>query len=231
MLGYLYGKAVGEPVTLHLTREHVVSGNPDVDKQQSWKDIIDLFPDLSVSIQSHQIRGGSNEEWVQYLQNKGVNAECYYYGDTFGMYRYDEKFGFDIAPYLTKNPMLEPIVGSAYELPDGPYATMQWDAGSADHCERRMPKVKREKILCHYAKLGLKMITVGGESDDPLLRTSVKHVGYVMANAKLHVGVASGPMFVANLYLPPERIHLYTMRERSHHTVRWLANGVVQKHP
>jgi len=33
-------------------------------------------------------------------------------------------------------------------------------------------------------------------------------------------------MHLAWLYLRPEFMHLYPVNERSHHVMRWLANGV-----
>lgn len=208
MIAYLYGKAhMDEPVTLHVT--DAMMNRPD--KVQSWHDILELFPAGSVQL-SHE-----------------PHAQTYYYGDTLGMHPYDKAEGIDIAPYLKVAPMLKPIDCSAdIKLPTKPYATMQWDAGGKPWSKKRLNPDQQARVIRRYRDEGLALVTVGREATNPLLSTSPKHVGYLMAHAELHIGVDSGPMHLASLYMIPQQLHIYPARAMSHHVVRWLANGAVR---
>ncbi len=227
LLGYNYALAQDCEVTLHLTIDKVTGGKPGgVSKEQSWLDILDLFPGRRVHIQSHPVAWITNEEWLAYLRRHGIAAECYHYGDTYGMYACEEWFPLDIAPYLKASPQIPPSdCSKGLGLPSVPYVTQQWDTGGDRRDVRRIPEDRIERIRDAYRDEGYELVTVGGEAKDNLLRTSLRHVGYVMANAEAHVGVDSGPMHVASLYLPYERLHVYAGKSQHHHVRRWVANG------
>ena len=232
-IAYAYGLAHGCSVMLHLTEPMFTGGAPGVDKLRSWQDIVALFPGDSMWIDPHRtnhLGAMASEEWVRHLRLWGIDATCYYYGDTLGMHPYDVAFGVDVAPYLKDIPLLEPIDCPDLRLPSGKFATMQWDAGGQPHCAKRVTPEERHRITDRYIAEGYEMVTVGGEAHSELLRTSPKHVGYAMAKADIHVGVDSGPTHLAHIYMPTDRIHVYTARAESHHVKRWMANGCVRNY-
>jgi hypothetical protein len=228
-LGYQFAVAHDEPVTLHLTLDKVTGGQPHIDKRQSWGEIVAVFPDERVKVKSHRAHGLSNKDWVTYLKDKGHVAECYYYKDTYGMHPDEDVFPLDISSYLQTNPCIDPLDCSAkIELPLR-YVTMQWDAGRPVS-DKRMDAKRRKFIEQSYKDKGYDIVRVGGEAKDERLGTDVALVGYVMAGAAIHVGIDSGPMHLAHVYLPHRRIHLYSTPAVSHHAKRWIANGVVLDH-
>jgi ADP-heptose:LPS heptosyltransferase len=81
------------------------------------------------------------------------------------------------------------------------FVTVQWDAGGP---KRTLPLREREAIMARYPAC----VVVGGEAEGDL-RWSLKHIAYAMSRAEAHVGVDSAFLHLAQLYLPPERIHLY----------------------
>ena len=230
-IGYQYSLAHQTPVTLHLTHDKVTGGAPHIDKAQSWQDIVALFPPGHVSVRSHVSAGLPNAEWVQYLRTKGIDAECYYYADTYGMHRYDEIAPIDASAYLKTNPCLTPVDCSAdVTRPSKPYATMQWDAGGKPWCDRRLSDDQCSAVIGRYLMSGIDMVTVGGDAVDDCLSQGPAAAGYLMAGAALHIGTDSGLFHLAQLYMKPEQTHLYTARSRSHHARRWIANGSIPNH-
>lgn len=96
-LAWAYGQ--GEPVTLHLSREHLTGGQFN-NKPESWAEIVALFPVgmLTLSLEPCDV--------------------TYRYGDYPGP---REPKGFDISPYLKRIPLLA-------DGPRESYVTAQWDA-------------------------------------------------------------------------------------------------------
>ncbi len=209
-LGWAYGQAVGEPVTLHLTADKMIGGQFG-NKPQSWAEIVELFPAGSVFIQAHNVSPKTETEWLYHLES---DAESYSYYDYAG--QFERLAPLDISRYLRLIPLLtaEP---QNMELPER-FVTVQWDASGKS---RTIPEEQRRRALERY---GCTPVVVGGEATDERLRCSLKHIAYAMSRAELHVGVDSAFMHMAQLYMPYERIHLYG-QGRSHHLKRAVDNG------
>ena len=114
----------------------------------------------------------------------------------------------DIVPYLKNIPRLS--MPARHPLPDR-FGTQQWDANAPS---RQFPAVRFD----------ISMITVGGAGQDPY-RWSLRDIAAAMSKAELHAGVDSAFMHLAFLYLPMERIRLYTTGAESHHLKRARENG------
>jgi hypothetical protein len=217
IVGWVYGQAHSTPVTLHLTADKWRGGQYG-NKSESWAEIVGLFPEGCLSLCPHPVTPETETEWLEYLRQRGYSAELYAYGDYPG--KYESTASFDIAPYLKRIPRLsaEP---QDIELP-GKFATVQWDSNSQ---ARTLPTSEREVIVNRYKAAGYKPVVVGGESTDLKLRWSLKHIAYAMSRAAFHVGVDSAFFHLAQLYMPWERVHLYTSGFYSHHGLRARDNG------
>ena len=77
IMGYNYSILNNTPVTLHLTTDKY--HRPD--KNASWKEILELFPQGHVYVEGHKVKELSEKEWLDYLANKGYDSETYYYKD------------------------------------------------------------------------------------------------------------------------------------------------------
>ena len=223
--GWVYSQAHNTPVTLHLTKPKVEGGQFG-NKPESWKEIVSLFPPNTIDIKSHQINPADERDWISFLHKKGYDdAEIYCYRDHPGWY--ESIVPLDISKYLKKIPLLtaEP---QDIELPEK-FITVQWD--SNDSKRTLIPPIRKE-IINDYRKQGYEVVVVGGEAENKDLRWSLKHIAYAMSKADLHVGVDSGFMHMAMLYLPYNRIHLYNEKEGmwSHHMLRAIDNGAVLNH-
>jgi len=225
-LAYRYGHASADAVTIHLTADKM-----NRDKPESWLAILGLFPSNVLTIRGHPVEGLSNRDWVAYLKANGfTDAECYYYADLYGMHPAEDVFPLDISRYIKESPRLEPgkNLWADFQpmLPAGRYATVHWESGGDPlRDQRRVTYEMQQRIEERYRAEGLELVTVGGEAEQPLLRSSLRHVGCAMAHAECHAGIDSGPMHLAALYLPFDRLHIYSAGARSHHVRRWVANG------
>ena len=204
------GWAYGTPVTLHLTADKMIGGQFG-NKPESWAEIVKLFPAGSVRIRAHKVSPRTEAEWLQYL---GSDVESYSYYDYPG--KFERHAALDISQYLKRIPLLT-ADPQDIELPER-FVTVQWDAGGKS---RTIPEEQRRRVLERYSYTP---VVVGGEATDERLRCSLKHIAYAMSKAELHVGVDSAFMHMAQLYMRPERIHLYG-RGRSHHLKRAVDNG------
>ena len=206
-----------EPVTLHVTMDKFAGK-----KKSSFFEILDLFPKDRIYIQMHEISDINDQEWMRYLYQKGIDAELFSYNDHLG--RYETKEKLDISKYLSVIPRLErPKIENLPNLP-AKYVTSQWDSTAPT---RTLREEKIERVLQKYKDLGYEVITVGGKSENELLRNSLGTIASVMAKAEYHVGVNSGFMHLAFLYLPFERIHIYNEPKGywEHHILRARDNG------
>lgn len=226
LMAYQCSKAFKSPVTLHLTDDKwsIAGGVPSDKKKKSWAELVELFPAGSVQVKPWETEGLSEKAWLQYLKDKGIVADIYYYKDTMSMHRDEDAVGIEVSQYLKQLPCLDPIDCSAdLKLPNK-FVTWQWD--STD--KGRMPNdFKMMQIEQKYRSLGYEIIVVGGESKNELLRNSIKHIGYAMSKAELHVGADSGMMHLAQYYKPYSKIHVYKGGYISHHLVRAQNNGSV----
>jgi hypothetical protein len=166
-------------------------------KPESWGEILALFPADWLELCVHNVYPASETGWLRHLDGVPVWGYSDFAGD-----------GVDITPYLRNVPLL--TMAARYPLPER-YGTQQWDASAPS---RRVPPVAHD----------LPMITVGGEGQDPY-RWSLRDIAAAMSGAEFHAGVDSAFMHLAFLYLPLERIHVYTTGAESHHLRRARLNG------
>jgi hypothetical protein len=216
-LAWCYSVATSLPVTLHVTKDKFEGR-----KEASFYEILELFPDEKIHIQMHEVSGISDTSWLDYLRERNIDAELFSYNDHLG--RYESRESLDISKYIVDIPFLQkPNVEKSLNL-SHKYVTSQWDSNAPT---RTLKKDIREKVLQNYRKLGYEIVTVGGESEREILRTSIKAIASVMARAEYHVGVNSGFMHLAFLYLPFEKIHIYNEPTGywEHHILRARDNG------
>jgi hypothetical protein len=216
-LAWCYSVATSLPVTLHVTKDKF-----EGKKEASFYEILELFPEGKIHIQMHEVSGISDSSWLGYLRERNINAEMFSYNDHLGRYESREKL--DISKYIVSIPLLQkPNMEESLNLSQK-YVTSQWDSTAPT---RTLEKDKREKVLQNYRDLGYKIVTVGGESESELLRTSIRDIASVMSRAEYHVGVNSGFMHLAFLYLPFEKIHVYNEPKGywEHHILRARDNG------
>ena len=104
--------------------------------------------------------------------------------------------------------------------------TSQWDTTGE---RRKFTPNEITKILDSYRQEGYEIITVGGEAEQGLYRESLSAVAQLMSNSALHIGVDSGFLHLAQLFLPAERIHVYSKPQNfwSHHLFRGIENGMI----
>ena len=222
LIGYLYSLHNNTPVTLHLTEDKY-----DKEKPPTYQSLLSLLPGDTVTIKVHPVTGLPEPQWLQFLHDQGYAAEMYCYMDI--RHRYDTPERIDIAPYFATYPELDPLpVGAEVDLPDK-FVTAQWDSTAK---KRRLDSQQIKKIQDAYRSQGYEIITVGGEAVHPLLQRSLPHIGYAMSRAGIHIGVDSGFMHFAQLYLRPCNIHIYATNEHkwSHHLSRAIKNGCVLNH-
>ena len=220
---WCFSVAESEPVTLHLTTDKFTGS-----KKSSLSEILELFPKDNISIQMHKASFIDDKEWIKYLHQKGIDSELFSYDDHLG--RYESKEKLDISKYLVDIPHLQKPNVPKSLYPSQKYVTSQWDSNAPT---RTLGKDKREQVLQNYRNLGYDIVTVGGESENETLRTSIKAIAGVMAKAEYHVGVNSGFMHLAFLYLPFEKIHIYNEPKGywEHHILRARDNGCpINKH-
>jgi len=213
-VAWVYSQAHDTPVTLHLTAEKWAGGQ-FANKPESWAEIVSLFPRGTIGVQPHEVGGLTDAQWLAYLQAKGIDAEFYWYGDFPG--KFETPVDLDIAPYLRCIPLLQ-AEAQNIELPER-FITVQWDSNQA---RRTIAPEKRPAVLAQYP---FPPVVVGGEATQKHLGWSLKHIAFAMSRADLHVGVDSAFFHLAQLYMPPERIHLYNEPEGffSHHALRHQA--------
>lgn len=204
---------------------HISGNSMNESKQNSFQEILNLFPKGHIRIIFHDYLGTSNKSWIMYLRDKGINAKTFYYGDYLG--RFGKKFGVDISPFLRDFAKIKiPQAKMQTNESDERYITVQWDSTAPT---RTLPKQKQLLVLSKYHQQGFKIVTIGGESDDFELRTSLSAAALAISRADLHVGVDSGFMHLAFLYLDFSRIHLYVDPKGfwAHHLFRAFKNGCI----
>ena len=216
-----YGISHNTPVTVHITDDKwsVANGKKSDKKKKSWKEIIDLFPENTVYIKPWPVENLYENEWLGFLKEQGIEAEIYYYKDTAYMHPNENKTSLEMSQYL-KKPLLMKPKNVSLDLPKK-FITVQWDSTDVG---RNISDILLKGI---YSKYNCEHIHVGGQSKNDYLKNSLAHIGYAMSKAEYHVGVDSGMLHVAQLYLHHEKIHIYNKVNgyKSHHLVRAEMNG------
>ena len=214
---YCYSREEKSEVTLHLS-----SDKKEGHKLNSFLELRSLLPENSIKIEFHDFIGGVDSEWINYLDSKGINAKLFSYNDHLG--RFETKTDIDISKYLKRIPLLAtPLVKNEQPLPSK-FITTQWDSTAKS---RTLNQVEKNKVLEKYKRRGYEIVTIGGESQDPLLKTDVLNAAFAIAKSDYFVGVDSGFMHLAFLYKPFHKIHLYNEPKGywSHHLLRAIDNG------
>ena len=224
LLGYQYGLEHDQPCTIHITSDK----NDKPRKNQSWPEIVSLFPEGSVQVVTHDVKGLPDVEWRAYLAKKGFETEAYCYGDTLSKNKLDKKVPLDAADLLRNYPLLDPPKKAGTILPSK-FVTTQWDS-SGPGKGRKLAQERIKRVMGQYEDEGYKVVVVGGDSELETLRNSVRHIAFAMSKADLHVGVDSGMMHLAGLYRKPEEVHIYTSKFISHHTIRARNSGSIINH-
>jgi hypothetical protein len=223
-------------VTLHLTDDKwsIAKGVVSNTKKDSWKEILSLFPQGSLSVQPHPVSNLPEQQWIQYLKENGVDATTYYYSDFPGKYEMpDTKIMFDATQYLKDYPEITQTAD--IELPEK-FVTVQFDSNNVPHWKdnpndlRKIPSLQVQQLLNQCKSIGYEVIFVGGESKDKRLNGPgcLKNVSYVMSKSMYHMGADSGFFHLANLVLPKKKIRIYSRKimDWMHHTLRARSNGV-----
>ena len=92
---------------------------------------------------------------------------------------------------------------------------------------RQITPDEQQRIIGRYQDMGYHVITVGGDAQTPGIKNNLTHIGYVMSKEKGHIGVDSGMMHMATLYMKRENIHVYSKGGFvSHHIIRGVKNGM-----
>jgi hypothetical protein len=213
-LAWAYGQAHDEPVTIHLTADKWTGGQFS-NKPESWAEIVSLFPNGSLAVQPHPVIPKTEAEWLSYLRK--YDPVTYFYGDYPG--KTPEKGAIDISPYLSDLPLLSFV--SRLAFPDK-FITAQWDANGKS---RTLSQKQREAASDHHRELGYSIILVGGEGEG-FFKHSLNVIACAMSRAELHVGVDSAFFHMAQLYMPKNRIRIYSNLLRpGHHVIRAVKNG------
>jgi len=219
LMAYQYGKAHNTPVTIHLTSDKFGKQH----KKVSWKELSEMT-DGFVQYQDWPVCKLSEKEWLKYLKDQGIDAEIYYYKDTMSMHKDEKEEGIEISQYLKELPCMDPIdCSSDLKLPNR-FVTVQWD--STDTARKPSP-IRTHKLEQDCRDNGLDIVVIGGQSKNPLLRDSLKHIGYAISKAQHHLGVDSGMTHLAQFYKPWNKIHIWKPSYISHHFVRAQKNGAI----
>ena len=208
LLTYLYGQAHGEPATLH-----IASHQNNRDKPEIWAEVLALFPDHSVSLQVHDTSTGSytDQDFLDLVRQQHPDAVLHYYEKYPGRLQRVIQPSFFVDDYMANYARLPGrAVPESLDLPTR-FATCQVDASSK---KRLLQPAQLQRIREKFQALGCEIVTVGGQAVDPRLRTAT-YAGHAMSRAEYHVGVDSGYMHMAQMYLEPKNIYLYTNRPES----------------
>jgi len=218
LISVAYQIAINENqmVTLNLAQNHI-SG-----KLESFKEIFNLFPSDKIFIKCHQQEFGSNSSWKKYLQNQVSNPKLIGYSDHPGWLQ--DFFDLDASKYILNRIKINPKCSHNLNLPHK-FITVQWDStGRSRRLEQFQIKLIEEK----YKNLDFKIVTLGGEGKFINFRKCLACCSSAIAKSSYYVGVDSGFMHLALQIIEPEKIHIFTNRNKfwSHHLFRAKDMGV-----
>lgn len=220
-VAWCISNAMNQPVHLHL---HKMQSSER--KKNSFNEILQLFPDGHIELVFHEYEPKNDSEFERFLRDNCGEIIRIFYGDYLG---WNEKtIGIDVSLFLSRIPLLSFPSGKSRseEIANRKrYITSQWDTTGE---KRRFKQHEVKKILNAYRLEGYEVITVGGEASEGKYRESLLQIAELIAGAEFHVGVDSGFMHFAQLFLPTSRIHVYSKSGNfwSHHLFRGLDNGM-----
>lgn len=204
-----------EPIRLHFSE--LVNTTR---KRSSFDEILQLVNCPQIELLFHDYIPQSNRDFENYLKAIGVLAHAIYYKDYPGWR--ERKCGVEVSSLLREIP----LISSPIESHNSNVVTAQWDT-TGD--KRKFSPDEIDAIEREYINRGFTIVTVGGQATEDRFRNSLNEIAGVISNAAFHIGVDSGFMHFAQLYLPPNRIHVYSKIENywSHHLLRGIDNGMV----
>ena len=213
----------GEPVSVHITDDKwsIAGGVLSDKKKKSWAEIVKLFPG-KVQIVPHHASFGvgcSEEDWLHFLEVKGIFAQTYYYEDSLYMHPCDYDIGIDASGLLFKLPELSiSKPDNVQELSEGDHIAFNID--STD--QKRMINESFFNEIMKKETLGFELKTIKITSN-----MSLEEAGYIISKAKKYVGIDSGIFHLATLFKSWKDIHLLTRQDgfKSHHFNRAVRNG------
>jgi hypothetical protein len=202
-------------VKLHLSGDKL---NPR--KRASFEEILELFPSPNFELGFHEELPKSNIQFQSYLKSMGIDALPYFYQDHPGWR--EVRSGIEISTVLRKIP----LITAPTPEKESKIITSQWDTTGS---RRKFSSSETLKILDRYRREGYEIITVGGEAEEDRYRESLSAVAQLMSKSAFHIGVDSGFMHLAQLFLPADRIHVYSKPQNfwSHHLFRGIENGMI----
>jgi hypothetical protein len=215
-IGYLYSLEIQDLVSLHFTGAQGQNRNRD-----SFMEILELFPEQRLNLVFHDFIPRDEKDWSEFFAKAEIDAPSFHYGDHPG--RFEKLYGIDASKLLLKLPCLG--TDEDLNLQGQKYITAQWDSTAPS---RKIPESVRLIIEESYKNLGYGVVIIGGEADSPALKSDLMCISEVLKGASLHVGVDSGFMHLARLYLPPSRLEFYNGPHGywSHHALRLRDIGV-----
>ena len=189
-----------ESVTVHLNKNHWISGNPKVNKPESWKEVQDLFVNIQVEYHPEMpIQNDYNTlKWLK--ENKDIDASMYYYDNP------DAEI--NITDYFKDKVLLDPPKNNLnFPWPKQSFVTMQWDGSGP----RRPDDSVIDRIRLYYKNNGYEIVDIG-------MGHSLAEIGGYLHNADYHIGMESGMFHMAQLYMKHSQIHLYTAAGATDHS-------------
>jgi len=226
LFGQKYADAHMCDVVLHLTSDKYGKQA----KKDTWAALSEMTRG-KVKVKAWPVCGLSEPDWLEYLKNQGVeDPQTYYYKDHIDLQPLGPVKGIDLIDadeYLTESPKIEPIDCSSEIVLPQRYVTVQWDSADSS---RQLSPLMLNKIENEYRIKGLDLVVVGGQAKSRHLRNSLKHVGFCMANSEGHVGIDSGMLHMASLYVAWNLIDIYNpigniKGKSSHHVYRMHKHG------
>lgn len=223
LLTYNYGQHYGKPATLHIAPHQYNKMKP-----QTWKQVMDLFPQGQMYLKIHKFYEESDEAFLQHVLQQYPSAKLHYYEKYPGKLQNVLQPSFFVDEYQRSFPQLKPECYDPIlikQLLPSKFVTAQFDASSR---KRNLTSEQIDMACSYWREQGYKIINVGGQARHPALMTAPL-AGYTMSRARAHLGVDSGYMHFAQMFLKPSDIYIYTNRtidKWEHHLKMFKDNGV-----
>ncbi|MBG11224.1 MAG: hypothetical protein CMD92_08715 [Gammaproteobacteria bacterium] len=217
LIAYNYGLHHNDSATLHIAPHQY-----NRDKPQTWKQVIELFPEGSVNLKVHDFSIENDKLFLEHVQLTFPDALLHYYEKYPGKLQNVLQPSFFVDKYMKTYPCLSAKEQNV-KLPSK-FVTAQFDPTSK---KRKLKTEQLQQLKDNWSKKGYEILFVGGQASDPLLKTA-PYVGYAMSKAHAHLGVDSGYMHLAQIYFEPKNIYIYTNRKESqweHHLKMFRDNG------
>lgn len=202
---YQIGAQKNDQVTFHLNRnchgdfaytESGINSTKAIKQMNQWKEVEKLFPDDKFKIVFDEYSISTDKQIKERF--KELNPQLYYYG---------KGNGINILDYFPNKVLLKPKI----QIPTPEkFVTMQWDSTDPS---RNIDKNRIDKIKQYYFSLGYDIIEIG-------IKQSLAEIACYLSKADYHIGVDSGMMHMAQMYMPYNKIYICTGIFKTPHTTR-----------